>query len=443
MTQKILRDLGDGLILRRSTPADAEALADFCGRIHSDDGPDKPDFRIAAWTRDLVAKPHPTFQPGDFTIVAESATGRIVSSLSMIPQTWTYEGIPFGMGRPELVGTLPEYRNRGLIRIQFEEIHKWSAERGDLIQGITGIPFYYRLFGYEMTMNLGGRRFGYGGNVPKLKEGEAEPYPIRRATQADLPFIAQIYEQASARYEVACRRTLEIWEYELDGQSFDSVNHCEIMLIEDRQGKPVGYFQHPTFLGITGVCALGYELQKGVSWLEVTPGVARYLWERGQEYAKRDGAECAKFGFMLGERHPAYEALAAALPDERMNYTWYIRVPDLPAFIRHIKPVLEKRLAESIAVGYSGTLSLSFYRDGLKMTFEKGQLTNVESWKPKIEDQESAAFPGLTFLQMLFGHRSFDELNRAFADCFWVNNEAYCLLNILFPKKLSDVLPVS
>ena len=46
--------------------------------------------------------------------------------------------------------------------------------------------------------------------------------------------------------------------------------------------------------------ALGYELQKGVSWLDVTPGVARYLWQRGQEYAKRDGKQCYKFGFMLG-----------------------------------------------------------------------------------------------------------------------------------------------
>jgi len=444
MTQKILRDLGDGLILRRSTPADAEALADFCGRIHSDEGPDKPDSHVAAWTRDLIAKPHPTFQPDDFTVVAESATGRIVSTLSMIPQTWAYEGIPFGVGRPELVGTVPEYRNRGLVRVQFEEIHKLSAERGDLVQVITGIPFYYRLFGYEMTLNLGGRRFGFEGNVPKLKEGKSEPYPIRRATQADLPFVAQVYEQASARHEVTCQRAPEIWKYELDGQSFDNACHYEIMIIEDAQGKPVGYFQHPTFLGITGVCAIGYELQKGVSWLEAAPGVARYLWERGQEYAKRDGKPCDKFGFILGESHPVYEALTDALPGAREPYAWYIRVPDLPAFIRHIKPALEKRLAASIAAGYSGVLSLSFYRDGLKMTFEKGQLTSVEAWKPTpASNDESAAFPGLTFLQMVFGHRSLDELHHIFVDCYWNGNEARRLLEILFPKKLSDVLPVA
>ena len=149
------------------------------------------------------------------------------------------------------------------------------------------------------------------------------------------------------------------------------------------------------------------------------------------------------FGFMLGTSHPAYEALTDSLPGVREPYAWYIRVPDLPAFIRHIKPALEKRLAESIAVGYSGELKISFYRDGLRLAFEKGQLQSAESWKPKIEDKESVAFPNLTFLQMVFGYRSFDELNYAFADCYWNTNELRRLLEILFPKKLSDVLPVA
>ena len=35
-------------------------------------------------------------------------------------------------------------------------------------------------------------------------------------------------------------------------------------------------------------------------------------------------------------------------------YAYYLRVPDLPAFMRRIGPVLEKRLAESVAIGYSG-----------------------------------------------------------------------------------------
>lgn len=441
MNAKNLPDLENGLLLRRSSAADADLLADFNAQIHGEDELDRT--RLSAWTRDLLAKPHPTFHADDFTVIAEAATGRIVSALNIISQTWSYEGIPFGVGRPELVGTLPEYRNRGLVRTQFDEIHKWSAERGELVQAITGIPYYYRLFGYEMALDLSGRRIGYESNVPKLKDGEKEKFNIRFAANDDLPFIVELYAETQQRYAVSCVRGMDIFEYELNVQNKDSIPHNDILIIEDERGERLGYFQHPNFLGRAGMLVFGYELKPGVSWLDVTPSVVRYLWQRGQEFAKRDNRTCMAFCFLLGLDHPVYQALGNALPVVTEPYAWYIRVPDLPAFIRHIAPALEKRLADSIAVGYSGELKISFYRDGLRLLFEKGKLKEVESWKPKSGDDGSAAFPGLTFTQMLFGYRSFEELHHAFADCFWEDNEARVVLNILFPKRLSDVFPVA
>ena len=83
-TKDKIRDLGDGLILRRSNRSDANALAEFNATIHSDEGPDKPDERIAEWTRDLLEKPHPTFHPSEFTIVEDTQSEQIVSSLNLI-----------------------------------------------------------------------------------------------------------------------------------------------------------------------------------------------------------------------------------------------------------------------------------------------------------------------------------------------------------------------
>jgi hypothetical protein len=442
--QPMPRDLGDGLILRRSRAADAEALAEFCARVHSDDGWDKPDAHIAAWTRDLLARPHPTFQPDDFTIVEEAASGRIVSSLNLISQTWTYEGIPFGVGRPELVGTLPEFRKRGLVRLQFEQIHRWSVERGEQVQAITGIPYYYRQFGYEMALDLAGIRFGYQAQVRKLKDGETEPYRVRPAVRADLPFVAQLYEETQARYAISCQRTPAIWDYDLDGRSADNLHNYRIHIIEDASGRPVGFLQHPDRLFGGSMVAYSYELARGHSWLAVTPGIVRYLWETGKACAATEDVECHSFGFMLGASHPAYEALGRDLPRVAPPYAFYLRLPDLPGFLAHIKPALEKRLANSIAAGHDRTLKISFYRSGLKLVIEKGRLAGVEPWTsiPR-EDEADTAFPGLTFLQLLFGYRSFDELETAFADCYREDEDARILLNILFPKKLSAVFPVA
>ena len=109
----IIRDLGDGLVLRRVTREDTEALVAFNTTIHGNIEKGEPEERVGAWTRDLMEKPHPTFDTGDFTVVEDTRTGKIVSSLCLISQTWSYSGIPFGVGRPEIVGTDPEYRNRG------------------------------------------------------------------------------------------------------------------------------------------------------------------------------------------------------------------------------------------------------------------------------------------------------------------------------------------
>jgi hypothetical protein len=435
-----IRDLGDGLILRHASKRDAAALADFNGRIHGENKDDT--LRAAAWTRDLLARPHPTLTPGDFTIVEETATRRIVSSLNLIPQTWTYEGIPFGVGRPELVGTLPEFRGRGLVRAQFDEIHRWCEARNLPVQTITGIPYFYRQFGYEMALDFSGRRFGFEPHVPKLKKGEKEPYHIRPAAESDLPFIAKVYKQTQTRYAIFGVRGMDVFAYELNGQSSKNGNHFEVRILEDGRGKRIGYFQHLNFLYMNGVTVVGYELNSGASWLDVTPPVVRYLWETGGKYAKRNGQSCNSFRFMLGAEHPAYEALGDALPAFRPPYAWYLRVPDLPVFIRHIAPALEKRLAESVAAGFSGELKISFYCDGLRLVFARGRLKTVEAWKSKTNDDESAAFPDLTFLQLLFGYRSFDELRFAFKDCYWSNHTARVLLNALFPKRLSDVFPV-
>jgi hypothetical protein len=441
MTKKeILQDLGDGLILRRATPEDRETLSDFHATHLVDIGETEPNEGLRAWMLDLMSGEHPTLRPGDFTLVEDTKTGKIVSSIGLFSQIWTYEGIPFLFGQPEIVSTDPEYRRRGLVRAQFNEVHRWSAERGELVQGITGIPWYYRQFGYEMTVNLGGGRVGFKPHVPKLKDGESEPYGFRRATTEDVPFLSDLYKQASLRSMLASVHDEALWRYDLEGRSEKSDFRNEIRVIETPEGEAVGVLVHGTKLWGPGVGVRMYEVRPGVAWLSVTPSVVRYLQATGEEYAKRDGGEFQAFSFSLGETHPVYDTISDRLPRIRKPYAWYIRVPDVPAFIRHIIPALEKRLADSPQWGYTGEMKVSFYRSGILFKFDKGLIT-LEGWKPDRAEEGDAAFPDLTFLQILFGYRTMEELQHAYPDCSANNDDARALLPILFPKKASNVWP--
>jgi hypothetical protein len=444
MSQNIIHELGDGLILRQATTADTKELVTFHADVHRDPGMEEPEKFVGAWVQDLMARPHPTFSPGDFTVVEDTHSGAIVSSLCLISQTWSYNGVQFGVGRPELVGTHPGYRNRGLIRAQFDVIHRWSAERGEMVQGITGIPWYYRQFGYEMAMTLGGGRAAYRTQMPKLKDGEQEPYRLRPAAEADLAFIARVYEQGTRRYPVACVRDEAMWHYELSGSSEKNINRPELCMIETAAGKAVGMLAHSARLWQGRVGASVYELDQGVSWLAVTPSVVRYLWALGESWAAQAPSQkMERVIFWLGAEHPAYQVLHDGLPHTIRPYAWYLRVPDLPRFLQHIAPALEQRLATSFLPGHTGELKISFYRTGLRIVFQNGKLAALEPWQPTPEDGGDAAFPDLTFLQLLFGYRSLEELKCSFADCWTANDGARALLEALFAKQPSDLWPVS
>ncbi len=123
----VIRQLGDGLVLRRGRVEDTEALADFTA-MHV--GPEAPDEGIRHWTRDLMKGDPPGFGPQDFTIVEDSRTGAIAATMNLISQTWSYEVVEFAVGRIELVGTDPDYRLRGLMRATSDRRWKWSTSIG-------------------------------------------------------------------------------------------------------------------------------------------------------------------------------------------------------------------------------------------------------------------------------------------------------------------------
>ena len=437
----VLRDLGDGLALCRGTRADADAIVEFNANTL---GRGQPNF--VAWIRDMTNGRHPTLSVEDFTFVEDTRTGKIVSSMNLISQPWTYAGIKLRVGRPEAVSTHPDYRLRGLVRAQFEVIHEWSRQRREHMTAITGIPNFYRQFGYEMAVTHGGQKVVRHSQIPLLRKGGQEPYRVRRASEDDLPFIVRVCRQSQQRYVLACARGRELWRYELVGRCQKSSQRQELRIIEAAAGRrPVGFLVHGRALRGGRLAAMVCELRPGVSWLSVAPGLMRYLGRTGRAYAKRQKEEFGGIAFWLGAEHPIHDVVSERIEIVNKPYAWYVRVPDLPKFLRHVAPVLEQRLAASVLPGHTGETKISFYRGGLRMEFRRGRLVTVEPWSPGIAPGEwgQAAFPGLTFLHLLFGYRTLEELHHAHPDCWARGDGVRALLSALFPKRPSSVWPVS
>ncbi|MBK8049565.1 MAG: GNAT family N-acetyltransferase [Anaerolineales bacterium] len=153
-------DLGNGLIRRWSTSADQPKIAQLMGTVYRRD-PAKPfNPRQADMARVMMNGKFPYMGPGDVAIVEDTSKPDcpVVAYTCLWRHQWTYGGIPFAVGQPEMVATDSEYRNRGLIRSLFEMVHARSAAEGQPVQVITGIAYFYRKFGYEYVFDLDGYR---------------------------------------------------------------------------------------------------------------------------------------------------------------------------------------------------------------------------------------------------------------------------------------------
>jgi len=199
--------------MRRATEADAERLGAFNADVLRGQDAPEPAPWMDLWTRDLIGGRHPSFRADSALLVEDTQTKTIVSSMVLLPHTWTYAGVPLSVGQPEIVGTRAERRGGGLVRAMFEVAHAWSAERGHEVLAINGIPWFYRQFGYEMALELGGGPRLYTTGLAAAVAQKQPPYRLRPARDADAPFLAATSAEAGQRYLVTAPRDEAAWRY--------------------------------------------------------------------------------------------------------------------------------------------------------------------------------------------------------------------------------------
>ena len=417
--------------MRSARRDDRAELAEFNATMHADAG--LPGPTLADWTLDLFDSALPGFRAErDVTVVEDVATGRIVSALFLIPQVWSYAGVPVKAGQPELIATHPDYRRRGLVRAQFEVIHEWSRAAGQLWQLISGIDWYYRQFGYTYALDLPPRHILWLGAAGPPASSE---FSLRAATPDDVESLADIEAEAASGTLLGPRRGTAGFALELARRP-GGLLACEILVIEQSTAgqPPVGYVAHQRRL-VDGLLSLrAFELRRGVSWLAPTAAVVAYLhrWVR----AHADGAGRG-IRFALPAGHPAVRCAATRLGwGPPGSYGLYVRVPDLVAFLRAVAPALEARVAASPAVASTGDLRIDLYDCGVLLRFDEGRLAGIEPWVPPDDATDGvadASVPRDDFLHLLFGNRSVVDVERATADCRLRTDTGALMLDVLFP----------
>ena len=450
-------ELGDGLIRRWSTAADTERFAQLLGTVFRDQHDELPNPWPMAEARLMMQPAFPYMTATDVAVVEDTRHPErpLVACTTLWHHQWSLGGIPFGVGRPEMVAADPAYRNRGLVRGLFEMIHARSAAEGHLLQAITGIPYFYRQFGYDYLLDLEGGRTTYFSLIPTRKGDRPEPCSLRPATREDVPRIMALYAQRRSTSLIWHEAPERRWQFAIEAAGEPAVAQGEgiragvswrYWMILDAEQDVCGYLSLVVRRWGPAISVRELTFAPRTDLPKLVPALLRQLRDMGQHTpaVRPDTPPCSAIALQLGRAHPIYDLLGDALaPRVEPPYAWYIRIPDLPAFVRRVAPVLERRLAQSILGGHTGGLKLDLYRGGLHLRFERGSLVGVESWRPPIHGDDDTALgcPPLTFLQLLLGYRSLDELRTIYPDV-WVKDEHRLAIDTLFPKQQSFVEPL-
>jgi hypothetical protein len=306
------------------------------------------------------------------------------------------------------------------------------------------LPIQNSQFGYEYGLTLvPGSMIDSNDITPLSPTTAQEPYPLRQATQTDIPFLIRLtqnplqYLQPSA-VAVGSRYTPDFWQYAvhdsfLDRQSRFDADRQTFIITDGNGGREVGFVSMSHMFGAE---VEAFALDDGIHYVDVAYSALRQLVvfakERQAQITKAfeefkktssssstkesetptsatEGAQVAEpaaskpFSLNLGQHpnHPLIQLLgtkAKSLPigANLPGYRMYTRINSYPLFLKAVRPELELRLAQNPATaGTTCRLRLDFFRKvegniakGLEIIIEKGQLVKIHDWaKPSHEEQ--------------------------------------------------------
>ncbi len=408
------KKLDDGLIMKSvSSIEDVEKLVLFTKLIHGEEN----DARLI---KTLILE-HPYSKPNYFLFIENEKDNTIVSSLCLIPWIWRYKEVEIRTGEMGFVGTLKEYRNKGLIRLLNKRFVELLIRDEFLMSHIQGIAFFYKQFGYEYAIPLeGGFRIDPH-YVEETLVGNSQKIKFRKATKMDIPILEIIYEKSALKFDITSIREEQIWNFLL-GPAMSCDSTMEIWNILDENDNITGYFRITQVgfgegLILTEVSNLTYVIAQAV---------LKKLKDLCKEYNKP---------FIRLNIHQNTTLTKVALNLGAINlghYAWQIKIIDLKKFIEKMSNILEKRIKSSAFKNLTEKIVINLYRVAIELNFIDGKIKNIDLVQFSRNDGFLRIPPNL-FIPLVLGYYSREDLVHHHHD-FLYNKKNEHLIDVMFPK---------
>lgn len=334
---------------------------------------------------------------------------RVVATATLLEETLHLADVAIPTGQVELVATAAGYEGRGLASALMAWAHTRSEQRGDLLQVMIGIPYFYRRFGYE-----------YVQPIPRWQQlttalPPAPDVDVRRATPGDLPELQRLQDRAQAQVHLRLPHSSACWRWLL-------VHEATEVWVAHRDGRPVGMVRTlPPSGGAAAAELAADDDQAALALLAHAAG-------RCSEPLK------------VQHRHGLAAAVVAQLAEATEPAEWYYgRVPDLPALLHHLTPVLCERL-RAAGLPASQELLLSTYQQHWRLHLtESGVRVVAQGGAEQAPvSKGGSGIPPDAIASLVIGALGAAGLEQRLPDCLLGRQRE--ALTALFPPLTADLL---
>ncbi|MHA2026402.1 MAG: GNAT family N-acetyltransferase [Candidatus Thorarchaeota archaeon] len=356
--------------------------------------------------------------------------GFIVTSLNAVPSLWAYEEVVLQNLELGWVGTLKEYRRKGLVRVLYEHFDKLLHEGEYDISTIQGIPYYYRQFGYDFVLPMDRTLWLTVDQLPTIDEEKKPEYmtvQIREAIPNDLNEIMNLYDEHNRQLQVYISRSRELWEVQ-EETKMEFESEYRTFVLEDNNGV-IGYLRLAKPKKSKG--PYGSTLRVMESSIKTYPGVMRTLQLIKAEALKNEF-------YRVGITGPSTNNLSRIALDLggqiRGGWKHQLRIPSILHLLQKISPVLEKRLLGSMFEGLTKDLTINTFRNCYLLKFVNGKVKNItDIGMQEVDESRGFRAPPNDLVRLIFGVNDIDEIRNNNID-FIVSWELKSLVATLFPK---------
>jgi len=403
------RSLPDGLVLRPMAPHDLDQVGELLAT--RGEPQDAVDHRLVVQD--------PEAGPQCCAVVVDG--DRVVSTALLLDETVRVGrvdapgSVRLPTGQVELVATDPAYEGRGLVRALMGWAHERSAERGHVLGVMVGLPYFYRLFGYEYAIDIP--------PAPELTGVPESPGTgrSRPATAADLPAIVRLQDAAQAEADLAVPHPVPRWRWLLarDGTT---------VWVLERAGEVVatGRATDPD----EGVLLAEAAAVDRAAAADLVAALAATAGEHPLAVQRRPGA--------VAEVCAPFHAEASPLAEQ-----YYVRLPDPAVVLDALRPLLWQRHLDSGLDREGRDLVISTFGRHYRLLGQQDGFGPVQVGGPM---QAPGAAGGLGcapdhLAALLLGARGMAGLKRIRPDVYPGGDPEW--FEALFPPLTSDLLVFS